>query len=169
MSGASTLAESAALKSEMIERISSHMYAEFDKQFGAQVVRLELEVKRLTDQLAKAVRYIAVRDAALARVFDGERVPAGDAAKPTWANVFYELPTGQVAISYSPAEFGIIDCVPLTQESPWDGHSEEDAFRRLQDFAAMPVIAHVTFTEILEPIADLGNLFERLDAEMGTL
>lgn len=169
MSGTSTLEESAALKSAMLDRISSHLYAEFDKQFGAQIVRLEIEIRRLTDQLAKAVRYLAVRDAVLAKLLNGERLPGGDPISPSYANIFYELPTGQVAITYSPPEFDIISAIPLTRRNPWDGHSEQDAFQRLQDFVRMPVLAHVTFTELLDPAARLEDFFKGLDVEMGNL
>lgn len=163
-----TLEETAELKSAMMERLSRHIYAEFDKQFGAQIVRLELDVKRLTDQLSKAIRILAVRDAALAKVFHGERFPGGDPANPAFMNVFCRLPTGQVAISYAPAEFGLIDCVPMAKSSPWDGHSEEEAFQRLLDFARARENVNVTFTKLLEPVADLRGYFQGLDTEMGT-
>jgi hypothetical protein len=83
-------------------------------------------------------------------------------------NVFYELPTGQVAMTYSPMHFGIIDSVPLAHENPWDGHTEEEAYQRLADFANQRLYAHVTFSKILDPIPDLGGFFQKLDAETNT-
>lgn len=165
MSGMSTLEESAALKSAMIDRISSHLYAEFDKQFGAQIVRLELEVSRLHGKLSKAVRCLALYNAALAKVFDGQRFPGGDPNDPSYVNVFCELPTGQIAITYTPAQYDLIECVPLARDNPWDGHSEDDAMTRLKDFAAKPEYARVTFTPTFEPFADLSGYFRQLDEE----
>lgn len=161
----SSLEEMAALKSAMYDRVSSRLREEFELQFSAQIVRLELEVSRLESELNNMARDRATRDACLGRIFDGRFMVGADPMCQEMGLLFYNLPAGQVSAHYYPTEFDLFNYIPRVDVSPWDGHSKQQAQARFEAFARMPAAMHLTFTEILKPLEARNLPRLRMDAK----
>lgn len=82
--------------------------------------------------------------AMLARIFPSKLfMPPPEDGDDAWPCVFIQLPTGQISFHIPEKELVQFMGIPKTGENPWDGHSDEEKWRRcLKWILAMEAMKH---------------------------
>lgn len=87
------------------------------------------------DSVYRERNQIAAGLAHLVMVAGGNAWIGHDPSEPDWPVLFIELPTGQVSWHFAPTDVDLLEGIP-TSERPWDGHTTEEKYQRLQALRA---------------------------------